>query len=171
MEFCISTEKSDNGGTKFYFDNAFIDSLQADPVYVIMWAVQIFRCYLSRLPLSIREKREAQLLEIFNSAFTGGGESGADVDLRVSSFLNTLFRDFESDKYPDNTLIFSHGAWIKIFLRRFFHLPFEFIQEVKTLPNCGFYHLALKDGKYVFPNDICHNPDASIVPFKYAPII
>ena len=100
-----------------------------------------------------------------------GGESGANVDVRISSFLNTLFRDFDSESYPRNALIFSHGAWSKIFLRRFFHLPFEFIQQVETLPNCGFYHLKLKNGKYIFPTDVGYSPESTYIPFKYEPII
>lgn len=118
--------------------------------------------------LEEKERIEAERLK-YGSYFYRfpGGESGADVDLRISSFLNTLYRDFAKEDYPRNSVIFSHGAWIKMFLRRFFHLKFEFIQEVKTLPNCGFYRLRLSGEKYLIPTTIGHSPETIDLPFIY----
>ena len=42
------------------------------------------------------------------------GESGADVYDRVSSFLETLHRDFQSSDYPDDVLLVTHGMTLRI---------------------------------------------------------
>jgi len=49
------------------------------------------------------------------------GESGADVYDRISTFLETLHRDFNKPDYPTNTLIVTHGVTLLVFLMRWFH--------------------------------------------------
>ncbi len=49
------------------------------------------------------------------------GESGADVYDRVSTFLETLHRDFDKPEYPENVLIVTHGMTLRLFLMRWFH--------------------------------------------------
>ena len=53
------------------------------------------------------------------------GESGADVYDRVTTFLDTLHRDFEKSDYPDNCLIVTHGLTLRLFLMRWFHWSVE----------------------------------------------
>ena len=60
------------------------------------------------------------------------GESGADVYDRVSTFLETMFRDFNKPKYPQNTLIVTHGLTLRLFLMRWFHWT---VEEFETLRN------------------------------------
>jgi len=64
------------------------------------------------------------------------GESGADVYDRVSSFLDTLHRDFEKADFPENVLIVSHGLTIRLFLMRWFHWSVEEFENLHNPKNC-----------------------------------
>jgi broad specificity phosphatase PhoE len=63
------------------------------------------------------------------------GESGADVYDRVSSFLETLHRDFERPSFPSNVLVVTHGMTLRLFLMRWFHWSVEYFE---SLDNPGF---------------------------------
>jgi len=69
------------------------------------------------------------------------GESGADVYDRVSSFFDTLFRDFEKEYFPENVIIVSHGLTIKMFLMKWFHWTVEELEKIETPDNCEIVHL------------------------------
>jgi len=77
------------------------------------------------------------------------GESGADVYDRLSTFLETLYRDFEKSDYPENVLIVTHGMTLRIFLMRWFHwIPEEF-NAVRNPKNCQFVVIEMNDdGRY-----------------------
>jgi len=60
------------------------------------------------------------------------GESGADVYDRVSTFLETLHRDFAKPEYPPNMLIVTHGMTLRLFLMRWFHWT---VEEFENLQN------------------------------------
>jgi len=64
------------------------------------------------------------------------GESGADVYDRVSTFLDTLHRDFEKHNFPENVLIVSHGLTIRLFLMRWFHWNVEEFESLHNPKNC-----------------------------------
>jgi broad specificity phosphatase PhoE len=64
------------------------------------------------------------------------GESGADVYDRVSSFLDTLHRDFEKMDFPENVLIVSHGLTMRLFLMRWFHWSVEEFESLHNPKNC-----------------------------------
>jgi len=64
------------------------------------------------------------------------GESGADVYDRVSTFLETLFRDFNKTNYPQNTLIVTHGLTLRLFLMRWFHWTVEEFENLRNPRNC-----------------------------------
>jgi len=81
-------------------------------------------------------RRERSRFGTFHYRFPEG-ESGADVYLRVSSFMDTLYRDFEKKECPRNIVIFSHGLTIRIFLMRWFQWSFKEYEKVRNLPNCG----------------------------------
>lgn len=73
-----------------------------------------------------------------------GGESGADVLDRISSFFVTLFRFFQEsdDCGPDTTVIIvSHGLTSRLFLSRFFHWSVETFEETLNLPNAGYVQM------------------------------
>jgi broad specificity phosphatase PhoE len=63
------------------------------------------------------------------------GESGADVYDRVSTFLETLHRDFEKTDYAQNTLIVTHGFTLRLFLMRWFHWSVEEFQNLANPSN------------------------------------
>ena len=64
------------------------------------------------------------------------GESGADVFDRVSTFLETLHRDFNKSRYPQNTLIITHGLTLRLFLMRWFHWTVEEFENLRNPLNC-----------------------------------
>ncbi|XOB66219.1 histidine phosphatase family protein [Deferribacteres bacterium DY0037] len=71
------------------------------------------------------------------------GESGADVYDRISTFLETLHRDFEDDEWTDSILISSHGITALIFLMRFFHWKYEEYETTTKFNNCDYVVLEL----------------------------
>lgn len=77
-----------------------------------------------------------------------GGESVADVYDRASSFLDTLWRDFEKDDYPSMCIINTHGMFVRAFLMRFLHLTVEEFEVLKNPKNASMTVLSLVGGKY-----------------------
>jgi broad specificity phosphatase PhoE len=64
------------------------------------------------------------------------GESGADVYDRVSTFLETLHRDFNKKEYPQNALIITHGLTLRLFLMRWLHWTVEEFEILRNPRNC-----------------------------------
>ena len=64
------------------------------------------------------------------------GESGADVFDRVSTFMETLYRDFRKRDYPQNALIVTHGLTLRLFLMRWFHWTVEEFERLRNPRNC-----------------------------------
>jgi len=64
------------------------------------------------------------------------GESGADVYDRISTFLETMHRDFEEPDYPPNALIVTHGFAMRLFLMRWFHWSVEEFENLRNPRNC-----------------------------------
>lgn len=63
-----------------------------------------------------------------------GGESPADVYLRASVFLESLYRERQrSDK--ENVLIVAHGMFIRCFVMRFLHLNHEDFLQMRDPDN------------------------------------
>lgn len=60
------------------------------------------------------------------------GESGGDVYDRVSTFLESLFRQMTTRRRADNVVVVSHGLTNRLFLMRFFRLTVEHF-EVRSL--------------------------------------
>ncbi|KAG9154671.1 hypothetical protein Leryth_025285 [Lithospermum erythrorhizon] len=85
------------------------------------------------------------------------GESGADVFDRVSSFLESLWRDIDMNRYPDNCysdnnlnlIIVSHGLCIRIFLMRWFKWTVEQFELLYNPKNAEYRVMELgQDGDY-----------------------
>jgi broad specificity phosphatase PhoE len=77
------------------------------------------------------------------------GESGADVFDRISTFLETMHRDFNDVNYPRNVMIFSHGLTIRCFLMRFFHYSVEEYEQMRNPKNGSIIHMQLSEsGRY-----------------------
>jgi broad specificity phosphatase PhoE len=73
------------------------------------------------------------------------GESGADVYDRVSTFFETMFRDFERDDFPENVVIVTHGMTLRLFLMRWFHWSPEEFENVRNPYNAQ--HFVLRKQK------------------------
>jgi broad specificity phosphatase PhoE len=69
------------------------------------------------------------------------GESGADVYDRISTFFDTLHRDYEKLDFPSNVVIVSHGITIRVFLMRFFHWTVEEFELLHNPKNCQIYKM------------------------------
>jgi broad specificity phosphatase PhoE len=63
------------------------------------------------------------------------GESGADVYDRVSTFLETMHRDFETADAPRNVLLVSHGLTMRLFCMRWFHWSVRFFESLRNPGN------------------------------------
>ena len=64
------------------------------------------------------------------------GESGADVYDRMSTFMETLHRDFRKRDFPRNCLIVTHGMTLRLFLMKWFHWTVEEFENVHNPKNC-----------------------------------
>jgi len=64
------------------------------------------------------------------------GESGADVFDRISTFFESMHRDFEKETFPENVIIGSHGFTVRIILMRYFHWTVEQFENLRNPFNC-----------------------------------
>ena len=64
------------------------------------------------------------------------GESGADVYDRVSTFFETIHRDFSKPDFPENVLIVTHGLTLRLFLMRWLHWSVEMFESAASPANC-----------------------------------
>lgn len=80
------------------------------------------------------------------------GESGADVYDRVTTFLDTLHRDFQRDDYPDNAIIVTHGLTIRLFIMRWFHKTVEEFESWDNPGNCQYFIMQRKGNVYEMPS-------------------
>lgn len=83
------------------------------------------------------------------------GESCADVYDRVTTFLDTLHRDFNKPNYPDNAILVIHGMTIRLFLMRWFQWTVEEFERLSNPANCSIVILSLqKNGKYLLKTEM-----------------
>jgi len=104
----------------------------------------------------LRDPEEAIRIDKERDAFSRfwyripDGESGADVFDRISTFLETLHRDFARPDHPDNLILVTHGYTSRIIVMRWLHYTVEQFEAEKNPPNCGYFVLELKpDGRYM----------------------
>ncbi|KAK9292976.1 hypothetical protein L1049_020958 [Liquidambar formosana] len=80
------------------------------------------------------------------------GESAADVYDRVSSFLESLWRDIDMNRlhhdpaHDLNLIIVSHGLTSRVFLTKWFKWTVEQFEHLNNLGNCEFRVMQLGDG-------------------------
>lgn len=87
------------------------------------------------------------------------GESGADVYDRVTTFIDTMYRDFEKKDFPANVIIVSHGLAIKSFLVRWYHWSAENFDLMETPENCEIIQMDLQqDNRYKLITEIKNKP-------------
>ncbi|KAK6460451.1 histidine phosphatase superfamily [Scheffersomyces coipomensis] len=66
------------------------------------------------------------------------GESAADVYDRISSFNETLFRQFQQDDFPNILVLVTHGVWARVFLMKWFRWSYEEFESLKNIPHCQY---------------------------------
>ena len=85
------------------------------------------------------------------------GESGCDVYVRVSSFMDSMFRyidHFDKEKY-ENIIIVTHGLTMRYFITRFLKLSIEEFESMKNPKNCEFWILENDgNGRYKLVSEI-----------------
>eukprot|EP00758_Cryptobia_borreli_P002516 Tbor_TRINITY_DN3088_c0_g1::TRINITY_DN3088_c0_g1_i1::g.17416::m.17416 len=72
------------------------------------------------------------------------GENGADVCDRVSSFLDTMFRERETcapEFLTDHVIIVTHGLALRLFIARWFKMPLQLFDTMYNPPNGGIIQL------------------------------
>lgn len=85
------------------------------------------------------------------------GESGADVYDRVSSFMDSLFREMDNNLLPkNNILIVSHGLFMRLFLMRFYRWPVEKFHTLRNFDNCDYCILERnpEDGSFTLTTEL-----------------
>lgn len=66
------------------------------------------------------------------------GESGADVDDRVASFLNNLeIRIGKDHTHPDTVLVVSHGLTMRLLCRRMFSWSIDLFESLSNPEHCA----------------------------------
>jgi broad specificity phosphatase PhoE len=90
--------------------------------------------------------------------FKDSGESCADVYDRVTTFLDTLHRDFEKEDFPENCAFSGHGMTNRVILMRFFHWTVDEFELVRNPDNCEFYILERYDDKGKFKYKLITEP-------------
>jgi broad specificity phosphatase PhoE len=73
------------------------------------------------------------------------GESGADVYDRVSTFIETMHREFLKPTCGQNFVLVSHGLTARLFLMRYFHWEVEKFHRLWNLQNCQIVVCELND--------------------------
>jgi broad specificity phosphatase PhoE len=63
------------------------------------------------------------------------GESGADVYDRVSTFLESMHRNFETPLAPRNVVIVTHGLTMRLFCMRWFHWSVDYFESLDNPEN------------------------------------
>jgi broad specificity phosphatase PhoE len=92
------------------------------------------------------------------------GESGSDVYDRVSTFLESLHRNFAEQEMEDNVVIVTHGLTMRLFCMRWFHWSVEYFESISNPVNGGFMVLARDpDNRYRLTRPFVQW-DTSVVP-------
>ena len=63
------------------------------------------------------------------------GESGSDVYDRVSTFLESMHRNFLTPDAPQNVVIVSHGLTMRLFCMRWFHWSVDYFESLDNPGN------------------------------------
>lgn len=77
------------------------------------------------------------------------GESGSDVYDRVSSFMETLFRQWARPGYAPNALFVTHGLTMRLFCMRWFHWSVEYFESLNNPENAEVRTLVKQADSYV----------------------
>lgn len=76
------------------------------------------------------------------------GESAADVYDRISSFNESLFRQFQNPDFPNILVLVTHGIWARVFLMKWFRWTYEEFETLRNIPHCHFLIMKRDDKQY-----------------------
>lgn len=102
-----------------------------------------------------------------------GGESGADVELRVELFLKNLFKRENSDNWPVNPIITTHSMTMRIMIKNLLGLSVEDFEMMESPKNGDIYILNRSSSSGRFILDKMYRPTYYTSPvnkFKWAPL-
>lgn len=91
----------------------------------------------------IQKDQRAHMLN-FHS-FNEGGESALDVYQRIEAFINRLYSESLSDRFPDNVIVVSHGIAIRALMMRLMKWDFKTYETLENPRNCEIFHLQMDD--------------------------
>eukprot|EP01089_Gocevia_fonbrunei_P020745 TRINITY_DN7798_c0_g1_i1.p1 TRINITY_DN7798_c0_g1~~TRINITY_DN7798_c0_g1_i1.p1 ORF type:complete len:318 (+),score=31.85 TRINITY_DN7798_c0_g1_i1:101-1054(+) len=87
------------------------------------------------------------------------GESGADVYDRVTSFWESVYREFKFTHCLENFVMISHGVTLRLFLMRYFKWTVEEFHSLWNFQNCQMVIMELNDqGTYQLTAPLKQNP-------------
>ncbi|MCJ7695420.1 MAG: histidine phosphatase family protein, partial [Anaerolineaceae bacterium] len=79
---------------------------------------------------------------------------------RVSTFLESLHRDFQKHDSPENVLIVTHGMMLRLFLMRWFHWSVEEFESLRNPKNCQIAVMQKgADERYTLVNELERRSD------------
>lgn len=81
-----------------------------------------------------RQKEQRDRYGHFFYRFTHG-ESGSDVYDRVSTFLESMHRNFLTPRAPRNVVVVTHGLTMRLFCMRWFHWSVEYFESLENPAN------------------------------------
>ena len=82
-----------------------------------------------------------------------GGESCADVYTRITSFIESMEKDFDNNT-SENVLILSHGTAIRVFLMRFFRQDEMYFYNTRNPRNGEAFVIEWNDIEYKLITDV-----------------
>lgn len=92
------------------------------------------------------------------------GESGSDVYDRVSTFLESLHRNFDDPRMEQNVVIVTHGLTMRLFCMRWFYWSVEYFESISNPENGTFVVLNKQpDERYKLTRPF-EQWDTSVVP-------
>ena len=134
------------------FDSTLIYSIKEDP-RLREQEYGTGRSTKSELDFDIVEKERIDCGPFFYRL--AGGESPCDVYDRMTTFLDTLHRDFQKQDFPENVVIVTHGMAMRVFLMRWFHWDVDYFHRIRNPENCGIAHMQLQgNGKFLLKTEM-----------------
>ncbi len=92
------------------------------------------------------------------------GESGADVYDRVSTFLESLHRNFYDPRMARNVVLVTHGLTMRLFCMRWFYWTVEYFESISNPPNGHFVVLAKRPDQTYRLTEPFEQWDPSVIP-------
>lgn len=138
--------------------------VRLDQVYMVKKNICLFFLRGNFQDLATRETTVSERKKIGRFFYRfKAGESGADVYDRVSSFMDSLYREMDNCLMPNNNvLIVSHGLFMRLFLMRFYRWSVEKFHTLENFSNCGYCILERddQDGSFILKTELNTYPES-----------